>query len=133
MKKGFIIDYGERVQCNICGKMIEPTKEEGYCRVYLEKEERTEGKGLMYPRCEECSNEQPNPAPTTKVVEKKGRFKLRYGYDSSMSFSNILGVLESKDICPEEVAQIMLEMNSSGVAARQLANYLADYYKLFGW
>ena len=67
------------------------------------------------------------------VVERRGEFILRWGYGSSMDLGNVIATLEQKGIPANEVSDIMVKMADSGVPIEKLANYLADYYKLFGW
>ncbi len=67
------------------------------------------------------------------IVETTGQFNLRYGYNSSMDLRNILFALESKGIDADAVSQVIAQMSHVGVPVEKLANYLADYYKLFGW
>jgi hypothetical protein len=67
------------------------------------------------------------------VVETKGEFKLRYGYNSSMTLGNVFFALEQNKIDPYEVGQVIGKMANNGIQPDKMANYLADYYKLFGW
>lgn len=78
-------------------------------------------------------NLKPGIDPTTEIVEERGKFKLRYGYNSSMDFLNVLGTLEERGTPAEEVLTVMQEMALAKVPASKLANYFADYYELFGW
>ena len=66
-----------------------------------------------------------------KIVEQKGRFVLRYGYNSSMDFANVIITLTEGGVSLEELNDIVVEMLNSGIPAKHLANYLADHYNLF--
>jgi len=50
-----IIDYPERVKCNVCHKMMQPKKGK-WDFVYLVKtKEARIDDGLAFPRCEDCA------------------------------------------------------------------------------
>lgn len=70
---------------------------------------------------------------TEKVVENCGKFKLRYGYNSSMDIGNVFGTLEQMGIPGKEVGELMVEMVKEGVPKEKMVNYLADHYRLFGY
>ena len=67
------------------------------------------------------------------IVESYGKFKLRYGYNSSMDFTDVCFALEAKSIPAKEVSETIAEMARAEIPEDKLANYLADHYKLFGW
>ena len=70
------------------------------------------------------------------VVERRGKFTIHYGYNSSMDLLNVLGELEQRGIDANEVAQILGELHHAGdepLLPSKTASYLADYYRLFGW
>ena len=68
-----------------------------------------------------------------ETSESFGNFKLRYGYNSSMTLPNVLTILHARGIPAQDVVVKIGEMAKVGVPQEKLPNYLADYYKLFGW
>lgn len=69
-----------------------------------------------------------------QIVEQHGDFVLQYGYDSSMDLLNVIGRIETTiKTEPKQVGKTIEQMRLSGVPKERLANFLANYYHLFGW
>ena len=67
------------------------------------------------------------------IVEQSGEFVIRYGYNSSMDLTEVIAVLEHMGIPAENVTSVMSRMAKAGVPLSKLVNYLASYYRIFGW